>query len=537
MTASACISAPKRKVIFFSIMNLLIVIIGTALTGCQPRLATIQQTSTIKADTLNTVEINPLETISPPAKAIDDQRTALMPHAQESISELFNAPKYNIKLIIDKDASPYTGNMRLKYTNIEEIALDELYFRLLPNDGGAYGNGSLTVSEVKVEGVPVNQELSLNDSVLKIDLPEEILPGESLKVEMQFIGQVPGNIQEENVTTGYGIYNLSRQALTLSAWYPMLAVYDEDGWNLDPASEIGDSVYSDIGFFTVTVSIPNEFQIIATGSETSRTGSDQGNIVTFVSGPVREFTLVMGKEFSKETRIVDGVAVSVYTLPEHSSASELTLDITADSLHTYSQVIAAYPYQELDLVEIPMRYASGVEFPGMILINKTKFDRTGSLSFPVVIAHEVAHQWWYNMVGNDVFDDPWMDEALTTYTSSLMFEFTSGDSAAEGLRNYWQKDYQRTVEDNHDARVTESLAYFEMPENTGMYGGIVYSKGALFFENLRKEIGDQAFFDGLRNYFQSYQYRIAKPDDLLEAFETSAGKALDDFYQIWLYSP
>ena len=137
MTAAACISTPNKKFFFFSIMVLLIVTISTALTGCKARAAIIQPTSTIKTATLNTVEINPLKTISPSTESIDDQRTALMPHAQESISELFNAPKYNIKLVIDQDANTYTGNMQLKYTNAEEIALSELYFRLLPNDGGA----------------------------------------------------------------------------------------------------------------------------------------------------------------------------------------------------------------------------------------------------------------------------------------------------------------------------------------------------------------------------------------------------------------
>ena len=66
---------------------------------------------------------------------------------------------------------------------------------------------------------------------------------------------------------------------------------------------------------------------------------------------------------------------------------------------------------------------------------------------------------------------------------------------------------------------------------------MVYSKGGLFFEALRQEIGDQAFFQALQAYFRDNQYRIADPDDLLNAFENAAGRQLDEFYQRWLYSP
>jgi len=130
-----------------------------------------------------------------------------------------------------------------------------------------------------------------------------------------------------------------------------------------------------------------------------------------------------------------------------------------------------------------------------------------------------------------------MDEALTTYSSSLYYEFTQGTQAAEGLFSYYENRYQQAVDAGSDDQVTQSVTYFENLNDPRRYGAIVYAKGALFFRALRQEIGDEAFFSALADYFKDYKYKIARPDDLLNAFEQAAGKPLGDFYQQWLYSP
>jgi aminopeptidase N len=184
-----------------------------------------------------------------------------------------------------------------------------------------------------------------------------------------------------------------------------------------------------------------------------------------------------------------------------------------------------------------MRGAAGVEFPGIVLIGDSLYAEYTRPDLAVTAAHEVAHQWWYNLVGNDVIDDPWLDEALTTYSSSLYYEFTQGASAAEILFSHYENRYQQAVDAGADDQITRSETYFENLENPGRYGAIVYAKGMLFFRALRREIGDEAFFSALAQYFNNYKYQIARPDNLLNTFEEAAGRQLDDFYQDWLYSP
>ena len=181
-----------------------------------------------------------------------------------------------------------------------------------------------------------------------------------------------------------------------------------------------------------------------------------------------------------------------------------------------------------------MRNALGVEFPGIVLIGASLYEAPEKPEFSVSIAHEVAHQWWYGVVGNDVFDEPWLDEAPTTYSSSLYYEYALGPEYAEGLRQYWQDRYDRLLSEGGDDSITASLAHFESLNRPAVYGAVVYTKGALFFQALREEIGDEAFFKGMQDYYKEEFFEIARTDDLLAAFEQAAGRPLDDFYQEWL---
>jgi aminopeptidase N len=136
-----------------------------------------------------------------------------------------------------------------------------------------------------------------------------------------------------------------------------------------------------------------------------------------------------------------------------------------------------------------------------------------------------------------VFDDPWLDEGLATYSSSLYYEFGRSPEFARNLVGYWQQRLERLKMEGKDDQIARDLAYFESLNNPGIYGGVVYVKAALFFHALRQEIGDQAFFEALQQYYQAEKYDNARPADLLAAFEQATGRELDAFYAGWLNAP
>ncbi len=508
------------------------------ITPSETQAETPSSTVTLPAATPATPETDtPPAPTAPPVGSLESlqavsQKQAMLPEAQADLEELGNLARYFITIEIDYTALSFHARSQLVYTNTENVSLDSLYFRLLPNGGKSYGNGSLAVGGVTQDGQPVETVLSLHDSVLEVKLAGPLNPGERTQIGMDFSGVAPGG----NGQTGYGIYSFTRGVLALAGWYPQLAVYDDQGWSLEPVSSIGDSMFGDMAFFTVDVTTNRGLAVAATGVEVDHQESGAGEQLRFASGPAREFFIVVGDHFSVESRTVDGTRVNSYSLPGDNAAGKMVLGYAVDSIKHYNELFGRYPYKELDVVEAPMTYAAGVEFPGIVLITESLYQTMRQPFFTYVVAHEVGHQWWYNLVGNDVFDDPWLDEGLTTYTGALYWEAVRGSRAYQQSIDSFQADFDRVLQNGQDQPVTESLAYFEALDAAGIYGTVVYEKGALFFHYLRQEIGRTAFFKAIRAYFQEHEYGIATPEDLLDAFEKAAGRQLDAFYEERLFS-
>jgi aminopeptidase N len=466
----------------------------------------------------------------------EDQSQGLTPETQDDLVSLPDLTQYTIDLTIDNDPVTFEGHARVDVTNSVGKTLDSLFFRLLPNAGQSYGNGWLKVLQTQVDGQLVETGLSVDDTALRVDLPQGLTPGERTQVEFDFQGRVPVDFGGGQTPDAYGIYNFSQGVLALSGWYPILAVYDENGWHLDPVSPLGDSVFSQTALYTVDITLPAEQILIATGVEVGRVQSGDQIKYRLVSGPTRDFFIAASHEFQKVSQTVDGTRINAYFLPGYATAGAAGLSTTASSLGDYNQRFGKYPFSELDVVQAPLRNALGVEYPGVVLIGAGLYDKPDDPSFTVTIAHEVAHQWWYNVVGNDVFAEPWLDEGLTTYSSGVYYQDEFGEGAYRGLVSFWQGRYDTLVQDGKDDVVTQALKHFESLSDPRVYGGVVYTKAALFFKALRQEIGDQAFFTALQAYYRLNQYQVATGDDLLADFEDAAGQQLDGLYDQWLYS-
>ena len=221
----------------------------------------------------------------------------MLPQAVPDLDALSTATRYTIDLQVDLDAAAFEGQAQVDITNTEAGALDRLYFRLLPNGQKSYGEGSLQVKSVAVNGQPAQPRLSLSDTILELPLPEPLAIGDNLRIDLDFAGKVPVDFGGGDSESGYGIYNYSQGVLSLSGWYPILAVYDQDGWNLDPVSLIGDSVYSDTSFYTVDVTTGKELRLAATGEEIEQQELDGNLRRRYASGPVRDFFLIIESGF------------------------------------------------------------------------------------------------------------------------------------------------------------------------------------------------------------------------------------------------
>ena len=229
-----------------------------------------------------------------------------------------------------------------------------------------------------------------------------------------------------------------------------------------------------------------------------------------------------------------GTTVTGYANPDHIAENHEILAYATQALATYNDLFGPYPYTELDVVEVPSTV--GFEFPELVLIGSQFFDdpahagsRVGVVE--LLVAHEVAHQWWHGLVGNNHHQHAFLDEGLAEYASFLYFEREHGTAAAE-----WHVD--RGLRLHYATMVlTQGDQIVDQPSNAfpdeGTYVATVYWKAALGFAALREEVGDDAFFAGLHDYAARERFQIAGPPDLLGAFERAAGGQLEVFWRSW----
>jgi aminopeptidase N len=145
-----------------------------------------------------------------------------------------------------------------------------------------------------------------------------------------------------------------------------------------------------------------------------------------------------------------------------------------------------------------------------------------------IVAHETAHEWWHALVGNDPVREPWLDEALATYSVAVYAGDVDGPAAAQATVASF-----RAQAGGSDDITASALNY----RTWAAYRGPVYYQGALFFHALRLDMGDDAFYAMLRQYVNEHRFGIATTRDLTAMAEQYAGRELDSLFIRWFGSP
>ncbi len=455
------------------------------------------------------------------------QAKAMHPEEVPNWAALGLAACYDLQLdLLDEGA--LTGQATVHFRNLTGSPLDEIVFRLYPNARLIFG-GSLTINEASRDGSALKPEVFLDDqTAVQLPLGPALAPNESAVFEFAFEGETTRDFGGLPGVYGIFNYNTEMELVSLANWYPILAVWRDGDWDAQPVSPLGDAVVSESALYIVTVSYPGGWQVIGTGTEVETTEADGRGRSTFVSGPARDFTVLASPSWVVREQRVDGTTVRHWGLAGGEGRWEEALQATADSLALFNDLFGRYAYRELDVVAAPMMNASGVEYPGMFIIRDELYQADPSTPFwlGVVAAHETAHQWWYALVGNDVLESPWQDEGLATF-SQLLFQERYQTEWYDGTLEF----YRQTVDSMDSWPGDTSLGQpSDAFADWDTYGPVVYTQGAIFFMDLKEEIGEAAFFAALQDYYTSHRYRMASPDDLLDAFERSCGCQLDAFY-------
>jgi aminopeptidase N len=234
--------------------------------------------------------------------------------------------------------------------------------------------------------------------------------------------------------------------------------------------------------------------------------------------------LAAGEAWQVHSRETGGVTLRVYA-PDNLAAGALAaLGYAERALEEFGARYAPYPYAEMEIVATPT-LALGIEYPGVVAI-ADRILTPEDTRLEATVVHEIAHQWFYNLVGNDQLDHPWLDEALAQFATLQYFEHRPG--GAEAFRGYLESRWERV--DLAEIPVGLPVASYGAQE----YGAIVYGRGPLFFEALRNEIGTTAFDQFIRQYVSAYAWGIATPEGLQETAEYSCECELEALFGAWI---
>ena len=395
-------------------------------------------------------------------------------------------PAYTISLASDAAGGTWTGHESVSFSNASPTPLTEVYLRLWDNAHGTCASMPITVSNVT--GGTAGS-LSVACTALPITLPAPLAQGQTATVGFDLSIVIPAGIDRFGHD---GSYYFVGNAL------PVLAVRDDAGWHLDPYTNNGESFYHVSSDYDVTLDHPTALAVPATGTSSDSPGTAGRTITRAVGSKVREFAWAAGpfKKISGTTAA--GVTVNVYSVSAISTANATSmLNVATGSLDAHAARFGAYPYGEADVVLDNGFWFGGMEYPGFVL------DVVSSTA----LAHELAHQWFYGIVGDDEYTTPWLDEGFTDYATDLYFNITGS-----GCGITWQSSAEK---------LTNSMAYWDT--HSSRYGTVVYGYGKCTLHDLRRLIGTTAMSTLMKSYAQSHWYGISTVADFKAAAQAAAG--------------
>lgn len=416
----------------------------------------------------------------------------------------------------------------VKYKNNTKTTLNELYFYLYPNAfknenetpfpgeefSRAYPNG-FDPGFIEINYIKAGREeldFQYDGIYLQVFLPSKGLKqGRETTIEISFKVIIPNCL---------GRFGYGEKTFNICNWYPILAVYDENGWNLDPYYAIGDPFYSESSIYQVTIEAPKDFIIASTGKQIEvKDKDDTRKIWNIETGLVRDFAWTTSNEYKIASTTVNGI--EIYSYYFHEEGGKNALKSAAESIRLYNRYFGKYPYDTYSVAAADF-YIGGMEYPNLVLIDRTLY---GGSYLEYIVVHETAHQWWYGLVGSNQVKEAWLDEGLTEYSTIMFLEHKYGKQGKQAYDDIVKTRYHFFELTNpSDFRVLRALNEFEGWKD---YDALVYARGAMVFGEIREEVGDKTFRNVMSRYFEEYIYKNATTEDLIRLWEKETKNVID----------
>jgi hypothetical protein len=337
----------------------------------------------------------------------------------------------------------------------------------------------------------------LDGIMLHVPLRAPLPPGLPAQITLRYRAAVSGVSAQAGFPAGND--GLSNNVMRLGAWYPAIAPYQPGrGWQTWSYQPVGDPTIYPAANTTLAVQAPPDVTIVSGGFV-----AHEGNVWRFRVEGARDTPILASSQYRMFEGALGGVTLRCFTLGDNSLAANGALDIARNALSLYSELYGPYPFKSLDIVE--NGYEGDMEYSALVSISDRGFATVNGqppLILDTLLAHEIAHQWWYGSVGNDQINEPWLDEGLASYSEALYYDRYFDYSANPRLAAFRAQNLGVPID----------LTIYDYPTTT-QYKQALYPRAALFLDDLRHLVGDEVFFAFLKDYHSRFAGRLATTAD------------------------
>ena len=497
---------------------IVIPIILIMLTACQlaptDTLTEVSQPPTytatleVAAETETVVQSEPESTTQSTATQIPTQTPTISPTPT-------TPPKPEIQYVfsteLDYAALKLSVSQFISYPNNSSTPLTEIMLIVPPN----LYQGSFQLQNITWENGAEITDYNLRGSQMYIPLQESLEPGMTINIFLYFDLLLPPN--NSSAEAGPTPFGYTTRQINLVDWYPFVPPYlDGKGWIMRDPWAYGEFLVYPIANYEVTIKLKNLPQAVTIAAGAPDTGDGETHKYRIEKG--RNFVWSVSQYYTMFEELVNGTTIRGYVFQPDIVSGEQAFWATVNAFELYSELYGPYPHPMLTMVEADFDH--GMEYQSLYFLNRgffASYDGTAGSFLIAIAAHETSHQWWYGIIANDQAQEPWLDEALATYSEYLFYEYYYPDR----LDDFW---WDRRVNPYHPDGWVNSTIYSAAGYRE--YRDAVYLHGAIFLNDLRNLIGNEAFFAFLQDYVSTYTNQIATGNDF---FRILAGHTDADF--------
>ncbi len=403
---------------------------------------------------------------------------------------------------LDFNAHTLGVDETIRYYNNSGVSLSDIVLSVQPN---RYGN-CFTLNSFSQDSVAL-ASYDLNDQRLTAYLPQPLQPGAATTFALNFNLSLPAK-------SANGLFGYDFNQINLVDWYPFIVPYS-GGWILHDPMPFGEHLVYDSS--DIEVNLKTGADVIVAASAPAEAN---GEWTRYRLYGARMFTLSASDEFLMSESAVGSIPIRCYYFTGYEGAGEGMLHAAVQAVALYDVKFAPYPYQSLSVVQTDIH--DGQEYDGLVFLSTDfygEYSGAGGKSNLVTIGvHEIAHQWWFGLVGNDQALEPWLDEAMAVYSERIFYEFNY-----PRYGDWW---WQFRVDYFGPSGYVDTTIYDWGTFRA--YTNAVYLNGAHFIEALRTRMGDEAFYGFLKDYAARYSRSRATTYDFFAVARQNTDQDISD---------